>query len=174
MKRFFRKNNKKLNGKENEGYAVLEVIFYIAFFVLLTLVVMDAMLTMARSFKETTIQADLVQSGNIMERISREIRGAKDIQTISATDLILDTTDTSGAAKTVEFKISGTDLQLFENGVLTGNLNTTDILITGLSFTAITTAQGQGVKITLSLRDVKDTSGASVNFYDSIVLRGEY
>src|SRR3989344_7454323 len=107
----------------SRGYTLVELLFYIAFFSILSVVVIQSLVTMTRSFKETSIQAELVQSGTIIERISREIRQAYDISSISASNLGLASTDSAGANKTVEFLLSGTSLQLLENSVLTGNLN---------------------------------------------------
>ena len=142
-----------LNNKKNKiigqtsGYAIVELLFYIALFALLTLAVINGMITMTRAFRETTIQSELLQSGNIIERISREVRQAYDIGSITATDLVLNTKDAGGADKTVEFLLSGSNLQLIENSVLTGNLNTSNISVNGLTFTQIATAKGKAVKI---------------------------
>lgn len=158
------KNNKTIS-KKNYGYAVLELLFYIAFFVTLSLVVIDTMITMTKSFKETSIYAELEQGGTIMERISREIRQASSISSISATDLKLNT---------VEFKLLGSDLQFLENNVFTGNLNTPNIIVTALAFTQINTAKGKAVKIVLSFRSSQDNLSRIQDFYDTVVLRGDY
>lgn len=129
---------------------------------------------MTRSFKETTLQAELLQSGSIMERMSREIRQAYGISSISATDLNLNSTDTTGANKTVEFTLSGTDIHFLENSTLTGNLNTPNIVITALTFTQITTATGNAVKISLSLRSSDDNLSRVFDLNDTVVLRGNY
>lgn len=163
-----------LQNKTKHGYAILELLFYIAFFAILSLVAIEAMITMARSFKETSIYAEFTQNGSIMERMSREIRGSYEISSISAADLVLNTKDDTGANKTVEFLFSGGNIELLENGVLTGNLNTPNITATALIFTEIITAKGKAVKISLTLRDNNDTQGRLENFYDTIVLRGDY
>jgi type II secretory pathway pseudopilin PulG len=160
--------------KKRDGYAILELLFYIAFFSILSLVVINAMITMARSFRETAIQTQLVQSGTIMERMSREIRAAYDINSIGASDLKLNTKDSGGANKTVEFLLSGSNLQLLENNILTGNLNTSNIMIAGLAFTQITTVKGKAVKIFLTVKSSDDALGRNQDFYDTIVLRGSY
>ena len=158
----------------SRGYTLVELLFYIAFFSILSVVVIQSLVTMTRSFKETSIQAELVQSGTIIERISREIRQAYDISSISATNLGLASTDSAGANKTVEFLLSGTSLQLLENSVLTGNLNTPTIVVTDLSFTQITTLKGKAVKIALSFRSENDTLNRVQTFYDTVVLRNGY
>jgi len=158
--------------KKKNGYAVLELLFYISFFVVLSLLVINAMITMARAFRETNMEAELVQSGNIMERMAREIRQASGIGSISSTDLLLNTV--SGADTTIEFKLLGTNLQLFENGTLTGNLNPPNIAVTGLSFSQIATTESKAVKIVLNVRSTDNTQNQVQNFYDTIVLRGSY
>lgn len=163
--------------KKNEmkyGYAILELLFYISLFAVLSLLVINAMITMARSFKETTIQAELVQSGTIMERMSREIRQAYDIGAISSSDITLNTKDDAGANKTVEFLLFGTNVQLLENTVFTGDLNTPNIVVTALIFTQITTVQGKAVKVFLTVRSTNDTLARTQDFYDTVVLRGSY
>jgi hypothetical protein len=162
------------NFKNNSGYAVLELLFYISFFIVISLVVTNAMLVMARTFRESNIQAEFVQSGNIMERMSREIRAAYDINSGSANDLVINTKDQNGANKTEEFKLTNSNLQFFENSVLTGNLNPSNITVTSLNFSQITTAQSKAVKIILSVRSNDDSQNRVQNFYDTIVLRGSY
>ena len=109
-----------------------------------------------------------------MERMSREIRQAYSINSISSSDLKLDTKDDAGANKTVEFLLSGNSLQLLENNVLTGNLNSPNITVMALTFTQITTAKGQGVKIFLTVKSNNDASSRNQDFYDTVVLRGKY
>ncbi|MFA5791955.1 MAG: hypothetical protein WC884_02870 [Candidatus Paceibacterota bacterium] len=162
------------NKKNKCGYAILELLFYISFFAVLSLVVITSMITMARSFKETSIQAELVQSGNIMERISREIRASYDINTISANNLKLNIKDSDGVNKTVEFLLSNSDVQLLENDIFIGNLNAPNILISGLVFTQINTTKGKAVKIVFIVQSVNDALNRTQNFYNTIVLRGDY
>ena len=163
----------KIYKKEN-GYVILELLFYIAFFVLLSLVVIDSMITMAQSFKETETQAELLRSGTIVERMSREIRQADGINLINASSLKLNTTDATGAIKTVEFLLSGTNVEFRENDVLVGNLNPLNIIVSSLNFTGITTAKGAGVKIILTVQSAGDKQERLVDFFDTIVLRGSY
>lgn len=164
----------KIN-KKKHGYAVLELLFYIAFFSVLSSLVINAMITMARSFKETTIQAELVQSGSIMERMSREIRQAYDIDaTSTSTDLKLNTKDSGGANKIMEFKFISPNIQLWDAGINIGNLNTPNIIITALTFTQINTIKGKAVKIVLTVKPTNDPSGNTQDFYNTIVLRGSY
>ena len=92
---------------------------------------------------------------------------------VSATNLKLSTKDAGGIDKTIEFFIWNR-YQFLENDVLTGNLNTPNIVVTALSFTQITTPKGKAIKITLSLRSTNDKLNRVQDFYDTIVLRGDY
>lgn len=164
----------KKNLKTNRGVSLIETLFYIVLFTMLSIVVINAMITMMKSFKETAVQRELAQSGTIMEIMSREIKKAYDIGSLSSTDLVLNTKDESNNNKTVEFMLSGSNLLFKENNVLTGNLNVPNITITGLTFTQIITTKGKAVKITLSVRSKGDATPNTENFYDTIVLRGNY
>jgi hypothetical protein len=157
-----------------KGYAILELLFYISFFAVLTIVVINAMIAMTASFRETSVHAGLSRSGNIMERISRELRQADSINFISANTLKLNTTDTAGAAMTVQFSLSGSDVQFFKNDVLVGNLNASDISIASLNFTEITTTEGKAVRVMLGVQSDNDKYARTVDFYDTVVLRGSY
>lgn len=166
------KNKTKI--KTENGYAVLELLFYITFFAIFSLVVIDAMIMMSRSFKETSIQAQFVQSGVIMERMSREIRSSYGISSISGSDLVLNTKDSANINKTVEFKFVSPNIQLWDAGNNIGNLNSPNIVVTDLVFTQITTAKGKAVKILLTIKSNNDALGRTQDFYDTVVLRGDY
>ena len=109
-----------------------------------------------------------------MERISREIKQADSINTISSTDLKLNTKDEAGADKTVEFLLSGSDVQILENDVLTGNLNPESVSVSSLDFTEITTTKSKAVKIILTVSSENDLLNRNEVFYDTVVLRGSY
>ena len=153
-----------------KGSTVLELLFYVSFFAILSLVVINAIIIMAKSFRETSIQSELVQSGAVMERMSREIRQANSISSISATDLLIST----GTNSTKEFLFSDSNIQFLEDGVLTGNLNTPNIIISGLTFTQINTIKGQAVKIFFTVKSSNDILNRTFDFYDTVVLRGSY
>jgi type II secretory pathway pseudopilin PulG len=163
------------NGKKkNLGFTLLETLFYISMLAIVSTVVINSLVVMMKSFKEITVQRELAQSATIMERMTREIRQSLSIDTISSTDLSLNTKDGAGNSKTVEFALSGTDIHLLENDVLTGNLNAPDILVTALSFTQITTTKGTAIKIFLTVQSKDDKQNRAKDFYDTIVLRGDY
>ncbi|OGI82092.1 hypothetical protein A3I95_02055 [Candidatus Nomurabacteria bacterium RIFCSPLOWO2_02_FULL_44_12] len=163
-----------LNSKKKCGYSTLELLFYISLFALLSIVVIDSLVTMTKAFRETSLNADLAESGSIAERMVREIRQATGVSSISGTSLTLNTKDANGADKTVQFLLSGSNIQFLENNVLTGNLNPAGILVIGLNFTQINTPIGLAVKFSFTIRSTRDSQNHTYDFYDTAVLRGHY
>ena len=167
-------NNKKFKIKNCKGgYTLIELLFYIALFAVLSLVVINSMIVMTKSFKETNMQASLMKGGDIMERMSREVRRATGINSISASSLILNTKDSGDVPSTMQFLLSSGNLQLLANAAFIGNLNTSNVIITTLSFAQITTNKGTAVKISLTIQSNTDTSRFET-FYNTVVLRGDY
>lgn len=164
---FHAKNKKR-------GYAILELIFYVSFFAVLSIAVISSMLTMSRSFKETAVFLKASRGAEIIERMVRETRNANTINTISATSLKLNTTNEAGVATTMEFTLAGTDIELRENNSLVGDLDAPNIIVESLSFTEIITTAGKAVKMQLSISLADDPSSRMFDFYDTVVLRGNY
>lgn len=170
MQYFFQKNKKYTE----RGYSLVEVLFYVSLFAILILAVINSLVTMTKAFREVSIQTDLTNSHFILERISRETRRAFGINTISANNLKLNTKDDIGNNETVHFVFTGFNLQFFKNDVFIGNLNNTNIEVTAVSFIEITTTVGKAIKISISVRSTKDVFSRVENFYDTVVLRGDY
>lgn len=160
--------------QNNKGYSIVEMLFYISIFSVFSVVLINSLVVMTRAFRANTIQADLVQSASILERMSREVRQAYGINSIGASDLRLNTKDDLGNNKTVRFVLTGSDILFYENDVLTGNLNSPNIQVNTLSFSQITTTVGVAIKISLSLNSTRDGASTTEDFYNTIVLRGGY
>jgi len=164
------------SAKNNKGISMIELLFYIAIFSVLFLVVINSMIFMTRSFRETVVNTDLTQSTSVMERISREIKNATSINTLSATSLKLNTIDAiSQDVSTITFTLNGTNIEMYDgNNALIGNLNSPNVAITALSFVQITTTEGTAVKIFMTVKSNHYNSVRTENFYDTVVLRGDY
>jgi type II secretory pathway pseudopilin PulG len=161
--------------KNNHGATLIETIFYIVLFSMLSTVVIYSIVTMTKSFKEISIQRELMQGGEIMERMSREIKKAYQINSLaSPTDLKLNSIDDEGDSKTVEFVLENNNLRLLENDIFIDNLNNENIKVENLSFKQMTTANGKAIKIFLSVSSLNDKSSRSYDFYNTLVLRGDY
>lgn len=159
---------------KNSGLTLIETLFYTFVFAALAIVIINAMIHMTQSFRETSIQAELVQGADIMEKISREIKQAVSIHSISSNFLKLNTKDSLGANKTITFTASGGDLEMLENDVFIGDLNSTNIEISELSFSNITTSSGSAVKISFEISSLRDPKSRVYEFFNTLALRGSY
>ena len=165
------KKIKKLNG----GYSLIETLFYVALFAVLSIAIINSLIYMVRYFKETKINRELSSAATIVEKISREIRQSNNINNISATSIEIVTEGDGGVAtKTLDFTLSGTNLQLLENNSLVGNLNSQNISVTAVTFGQITTVAGKAVSIAITVRSNSDVQNRTVDFHDTVVIRGLY
>lgn len=169
------------NLRKNSGFSLVEILVYIAVFAVLAVVVINSYATVVASFNETQTNRDLQESGNtVMERISREIRQASSVtvanSTLGSSPGILEmaSTDYSGTAQTVKFTLASGAVNLYINGSLIGNLVGQNISATSLIFRRFTTTAGTGVKIELTIQDQRGKDRKTANFYNSIILRGDY
>ena len=170
------KNIKENIKNKNGGLSMVEILFYVAVFSVLFLVVINSMIFMTKSFRETVINTDLTQSSSIMERISREIRSATGIVSLTANSLKLNIIDVpTAAASTIRFTLNGTNVELYDgNDVLVGNLNSSNVSVTALNFVQISTTEGLAVRVFMTVKSNHYNSTRTENFYDTIVLRGDY
>lgn len=165
----------KFKDKNKKGFTLIEMVFYVTIFAIFSLVAINTLILMVKSFRESQVQSDIIQSSQIMERIVREIRNGESI-TISANSLKLRVgEDGTLVGDTVEFVLSSGNVLFYGNDdVLVGNLNSPSIIVNNLTFTEITTTQGIAVKVYLSLTSRKDNTNKTYDFYDTAVLRDSY
>lgn len=161
------------------GFSLVEMIIYIAFFAVLSTLAMQATLAAMRSFYTLRLTQNINQSATTaLERMSREVRNAHDIDDVQSTfgaspgRLTLNTEDALGANTTIEFSVSNGQVRIKEGGVDKGSLLAKNTTVTNLIFRKITTLNSRAIKIEMTLRDVRGAEAREVKFYDTIVLRG--
>lgn len=166
---------------KQSGYSLIEMVVYLAIFTFMSIAVINSFIVVMASFSTTSTNRDLLESGSTaIERMSREIRQANNIDTAnsvlgtSSGVLQLNSTDSSGGATVVKFNTSSGALNLYQAGTLTGNLLGQNISVTSLVFRRINTTIGEAVKIEMTLQDTKSKNLTTANFYDTVILRGEY
>jgi len=162
-----------------KGFTLIETIIYIAAFSMLSLAAMQATIVIMKSFYTLRLNQSVNVSATVaLERMSREIRNAYDVDTLNSIfstnpgRLVLMTKDDLGANTTVDFYVSGSNLSMRVGGVENGSLLTKMVTVPNLIFRPITTTNSKAVKVEMTLHDSRATSTQSTNFYDTIVLRG--
>ncbi len=162
------------------GFTLVEMIIYIAFFAILSVVAINATIMVMRSFYSLRITQSISQSATTaMERMSREIRSAYNINTANSTfdtspgRLTVLTKDEIGTLLTVEFYVTaGNQINMKINGADQGSLMTKTVSVTNLIFRQITTTNTKAVKIEMTLTDNRSGITKTNKYYDTIVLRG--
>lgn len=169
----------KIQNSTLKGFTLIETIIYISAFALLSLAAMQATIVIMKSFYTLRLNQSVNVSATVaLERMSREIRNAYDVDILNSTfsanpgRLTLMTKDALGANTTVEFYVSGNKLNMRVGGVDNGSLLTKTVTVTSLIFRPITTVNSKAVKVEMTLHDSRAGATQNTNFYDTIVLRG--
>lgn len=170
-----------MNIQKKNGYSIVEILVYLAIFTTMSIMVINYFIVVLGSLHTTRANRDLLESGaTSMERIAREVRQADSVDIVNSTlssspgALQLNSTDSSGNPMIIKFSVTNGALNLYEDGSLIGNLLSENISVTTLVFRRIVTANGEAVKIELTLQSTDSDDSQSENFYNTIILRGGY
>ena len=165
--------------KKNKGYALAEIIIYIAIFSLLSVLITNSLITMTRGFAHAKSNRDILGSGLLaMERMTREIKDARSVNlsasvfNVNSGILSLNGLTQAGSNRTVRFYLDNEILEMEEDASYFGALSLPSTAITGLTFNFITTPAGEAVKIVMTVEDKR--SGRSETFYGTAILRQSY
>lgn len=163
--------------KLNKGVSLIELVIYVALFVVLSLAIVKSLISMTNSFKSVQTNLRLSNSGSaVMERMSREIAQSSSIDTVNSTfgtsPGVLQFTYTSGSLQTIKFMVVSGELKLYRNGTLVGDLTGPNVSVTSLIFNNLDSANGNAIKISMTLQDTK--SSKSESFYLTVKERGTY
>lgn len=161
----------------SRGFTLVETILYIF---VLTIIVSITTLSVTTSFKffeEIKSNRNIIDSSVVaMERISREIKQADSVDSVSSVfgtspgSLYISTTE-SGTTYTRSFAVSGGEIVLSQNGTVVGSLTSSNnVTINSLIFYRIVTSRGDAIRVVLTVSDTS-SSPRSVTFYNTINLR---
>lgn len=155
---------------------MIELLFYLSLFGVFSIAVINSIIVMGKSFQQTNINTDFIQSLHIVERISRDIKNSYSIHALGSGDITLNTRhEITNTPILRRYKFTNGNVELYENEVLIGNINNVHTDIDTLTFTRIDTARGTAVKIFLQVSSNRDPSLARTeDFYTTVVLRGDY
>ena len=167
--------------KKERGYSLTEMLVYIGVFAFLSVVVVNSLLITTSSFLKIRTERNLNNTALLsMERIVRETRLANNVEILNSTfdvnpgRLMLDTVDSAGLPKTVEFYVSAGRLLVKENGVDTGALTPSNVELQNFVFRLVTNGSVQAVKVEMALSDTRVATSSPRSFYNTALLRGSY
>ena len=163
------------------GYSLIELLIYIAVFSALVILVMNVFIVFMSFFNEGRGNRAILESGNVvMDRISREVRGAVAVRDSTSTfgssfgTLDLDTFDSNNNTTNIKFTVNNGGIDLIRGSTDLGNLLGSNVEVTNLVFRKIITAHSNAIKIEMTLKDKRDPNTLTQNFYNTVILRGGY
>ena len=115
-----------------------------------------------------------------IERINREVKTASTVNTGQSTlgahpgVLVLNSTDASSTAMTVEFYIDGRVLMMKRDSTVVGALTRDDVTIDSLIFSRVTNTTSELVRVEMDLNTAVGATTRDETFITSSVLRGNY
>ena len=165
-----------IKNQTERGFNLIETLLYIAMLVVIALAVINSLVTIVTSYKNVKAASDMETSATTaFDRMSREIR---DATSIDNADSVFGSNpgvlEIFNGTSTLKFYVATSTLYLDKNGSTEGPLSLSGITVSNLIFTKITTSNSSAVKIQMTLQSVVGTVTKSMNFYDTVSLRGSY
>lgn len=164
----------KFHGQQ--GYSLMELLIYIAIFIAVSVVIIQALVLMMRTYTSAVAYRRLQTNGElVMERIIRETRSADSINVAGSVFgthpgvLAIQTTDENNIAHAVTFSVVNNVVQINDSGVI-GDLSSLEVVVDSLIFRRFTTSNGEGVKVELTLTTANGLI-VSAPFYSTVVRR---
>lgn len=162
------------------GYTLIEMIIYIAILALISALVINSLAIMIGSFGEARMLSKINSSAETaMERMSREIRSAYDVDQVASVlnshpgDLTINIQP--DPLETARFYLESGMLKVSENGATGEPLTSSGLTVSNLIFRLITSGTvSKAVKIEMEIQGTRGNRQFSEKFYNTIILRGSY
>lgn len=167
MRNFISKNKKS-------GISYIEVIIYASILGVLTLVMISGVLSLSSSYKNLSVMRNVEHTAiDVLERLSRDIRGANLIDTANSTfgtsNGVLTLVSTDGSfSTTTRYYLSDGVANLDVNGVFWGPLSSSYTQITDMTFYQITTTNSNAVRVDLTV-EATDSGVTKIKTYHTTV-----
>ncbi len=160
----------------SKGYSVVELVIYITLFVLISVVVIQSLIYVMKTYASARSFRTLQQNGElVMERLTREIRQSDSVSIggsvfgSSPGTLTVSGTDSGGAPYTDVFSVVNGVSQLSVNGSVS-NLSSGEVTVSNLTFWNVATTGSEAIKIKLTLTTT-NIPVITKSFYTTVVLR---
>ncbi len=164
----------KINKK---GYTLVEMVIYVSVMSIVTLLIVNTVLTFSKSYKE--INALRIVDGSAidsMERISREVRGSVSVDTVNSTlgsnPGVLTLIQSSGSqSTTTKFYVESGTLKVDVNGVYSGPLTGTGIVVDSLVFSKIDSNVTSAIKIDMTITGTYALTSKTKIYHTTVLLK---
>lgn len=154
-----------------KGFSLVEMLVYISLITVIFLLIVNTMLSFTSSYRQLEANRLLEHTAmNVLERLSREIRGADTVSINGTNDISLIQTS-GGVSTTTRIYLQGTDVRLDTNGTYFGPLSVTNSQVTSLTFTLSTSTSVSAVKIDMTAQGTSGTVIRSKQFHTTIIAK---
>jgi len=158
-----------------EGFALAEMIIYIAIMSVISVVIVSVVLTVLKSNTQSYTYNNIKNSAiSVLEKIDRETKQAYNINSAQDGLLVLDSKKTDGSDRQIRIYLDTGILKVDEDDVYIGPLTISGTIVSSITFQKIDTGNSQAVKIEMTIEGREDTFIKSETFYSTIILRGSY
>lgn len=172
--------NKRNRNFLNQGFSVLEVLSYVAVFMMVFTFFINIFFSFNRSNLQLKAKGRLDGSASIaMERMLREIRSSSGVDIAQSSfgsnpgSLYLNQT-VSGNPSLLSFSLSGSNVEIQRDGDDQGTLLHPGVYGDSLVFSLLDSGRSKMIKIKMTLRTNNGQSVLVQNYYGSALLRGSY
>lgn len=161
---------------KNQGFTLIEILVYLGIFLMVSTASVTLLLSLDDFIDQYQVETALYRSGtSIMEQIIVELRQADQYDAVNS---VIENSSTGvlaiqNGAATTRFTKSGNALVLTKSGVSYGNLNTSNVTVTGFTVYRYVTATGTLVRIHLRLSATVDETTKTIDLYGGAVIRGD-
>jgi len=158
------------------GYTLVEMIIYISLLSIISIAIMSTIISFMRSYKSVQVVRIVDNSGiAVMERITREIRGASNIDTLNS-DFVSNpgylTLITGSSGNTTKFYVQDGVVKVDVNGTYIGPITQSNTSVTGLKFTLLDNGISKAIKTDLTIQGTVGQVTETKIFHSTIILRG--
>lgn len=164
-----------------KGFSLVELIIYIALLATFSVAMVNTLLILTKSWTTVKISKNIaISATSALERVSREVRNAYNINTSQSTfggtsgELTLNTQDLSGVDSSVNFSLDSGVLKVQRDSGTADNLTLASTPVTALSFYRIVSGESEAVRIQLTLQMTYRGQTSTQTFYTTTSLRGGY
>lgn len=161
-----------------KGFSLIEMLVYLGVLTIIFVVVINTLLSFSGSYRALSVQRIVEHSAvGALERMTRDIRNATSIDTANSTfgtspGVLTIITTQNSVSTTTKFYVQSGTLKVDVNGTYVGPLTLSNVTVTSLIFTNLTSAHSSAVKIDLTLFGRLGTTTKSLPYHSTVIIKG--
>jgi hypothetical protein len=155
----------------NSGFTFVEIILYIALISIVFGSLNSIGLITVREQQKSSVISEVGASGRfVSERIKREIRGAKGINSVTSSSISLQSFDASRDPTVIDMSAGVVRIKLGSGSTIA--LHPTNLVVNDLTFTNVTSSDAKSKNIKYSFT-IQSATNSSQIYTNSMVIEGD-